>query len=113
MPETIFHRLYAVIAERRRLRPPHSYTTKLLDGGPAAIGAKVTEEAAEVVEAALLADPSQRHAAIVSEAADVIYHLWVLLVQGEVSLEEVEAELQRRFGTSGLDEKASRGKPPS
>jgi phosphoribosyl-ATP pyrophosphohydrolase len=79
----------------------------LLDGGVSAIGAKVREEAEEVVAAAAESGPGA-HAHIVHEAADVVYHLLVLLAFSDVSLAEVEAELGRRFGISGLEEKASR-----
>jgi phosphoribosyl-ATP pyrophosphohydrolase len=85
-----------------------SYTAKLLAGGVAKIGPKVTEEAAEVVEAAAEADEAGRQHTI-REAADVVYHLMVLLAARGVELEEVERELARRFGMSGLEEKASRG----
>ena len=85
-----------------------SYTAKLLAGGVAKIGPKVTEEAAEVVEAAGEPDEAGREHTI-REAADVIYHLMVLLAVRGVKLEEVERELARRFGMSGLEEKASRG----
>jgi phosphoribosyl-ATP pyrophosphohydrolase len=85
-----------------------SYTAKLLAGGVAKIGPKVTEEAAEVVEAAGEPDEAGREHTI-REAADVIYHLMVLLALRGVKLEEVERELARRFGMSGLEEKASRG----
>ena len=84
-----------------------SYTAKLLAGGVAKIGPKVTEEAAEVVEAATEPDEAGREHTI-REAADVIYHLMVLLAVRGVKLDEVEAELARRFGMSGLEEKASR-----
>ncbi len=84
-----------------------SYTAKLLAGGVAKIGPKVTEEAAEVVEAA--AEPGEEgRQHIVREAADVLYHLLVLLAARDVKLEEVESELARRFNMSGLEEKASR-----
>ncbi len=110
---TIFGRLMAVI-HNRKLRPrPDSYTTRLLDDGVEAIGAKITEEAAEVVEAAVEpGEEGQRH--LVHEAADLIYHLFVMLEHRDVTLVEVEAELTRRFGTSGLAEKASRSaaQPP-
>jgi len=70
---------------------------------------KVIEEAAEVVEAAGEAgDEGRQH--LVCEAADLLYHLLVMLAHRDVRLEEVEAELARRFGISGLEEKASRGK---
>lgn len=72
-----------------------------------AIGKKIVEEAAEVVEAAAeLGEPGHHH--LTHEAADLVYHLLVLLAWRGVGLEEVEAELARRFGISGLDEKASR-----
>ena len=87
-----------------------SYTAKLLAGGVAKIGPKVTEEAAEVVEAAAEPGESGREHTI-REAADVLYHLMVLLAVRGVKLYEVEGELARRFGMSGLDEKASRGQP--
>ena len=85
-----------------------SYTSKLLQGGVDAIGVKIIEEAAEVVEAAAESgDEGRQH--FVHEAADVIYHLMVLLRHREVDLAEVEAELARRFGVSGIEEKKSRG----
>jgi phosphoribosyl-ATP pyrophosphohydrolase len=84
-----------------------SYTAMLLAGGVAKIGAKVTEEAAEVVAAAAEpGDEGRRHAA--SEAGDLLYHLLVLLAARDIPLSEVEAELARRFHMSGLEEKASR-----
>ncbi len=100
----------AVIEVRKRTRPAGSYTTRLLDGGVAAIGAKVCEEAEEVVAAAAENGP-EVHAHIVHEAADVVYHLLVLLAFSDTSLTEVEAELARRFGISGLEEKAARSEP--
>ncbi len=68
---------------------------------------KVREEAEEVIEAAAETD-SAAHAHLTHEAADLIYHLLVLLSYREVTLDEVEQELARRFGISGLDEKAAR-----
>ena len=106
--ETIFSQLMAVVEDRRQNRPPGSYTARLLDGGVDAIGTKIVEEAAEVVEAARIADEDDRQA-IIYEAADLIYHLFVMLCYCGVKLNDVESELARRFGTSGLDEKASRG----
>ena len=101
LEETIRQRQLAGEADK-------SYTAKLLAGGVAKIGPKVTEEAAEVVEAASEPEESGRQHTI-CEAADVIYHLMVLLAVRGVKLDEVEAELARRFGMSGLEEKASRG----
>ena len=84
-----------------------SYTAQLLAGGVTAIGAKVIEEAAEVVEAA--AEPGDAgRAHTVAEAADVLYHLLVLLTARNLTIADVERELGARFGMSGLQEKASR-----
>lgn len=97
--------LEQVVAGRKGGDPSRSYTAKLLAGGPAAAGAKVTEEAAELVRAA--GDEADER--VVSEAADLLYHMLVLLACRDVSLERVEGELARRFGVSGLAEKAARG----
>ena len=97
------------IQERKRAAADTSYTARLLAAGVAKIGSKVVEEAAEVVEAA--AEPGEegrKHT--IREAADVVYHLMVLLAAREITLADVEAELARRFGMSGLQEKASREK---
>lgn len=105
--ETVLARLMQVIEDRKVQLPERSYTTKLFRGGVEKIGGKVLEEAREVVEAATeTGDEGRRH--LVAEAADVIYHLLVLLAHRDVGLDDVEVELARRFGISGLDEKASR-----
>lgn len=84
-----------------------SYTAKLLTAGVPKIGEKVLEEASEVVEAA--GEPGEAgRAHTIAEAGDVLYHLLVLLAARDITLGEVESELARRFGMSGLDEKASR-----
>jgi phosphoribosyl-ATP pyrophosphohydrolase len=107
---SIFARLMAVIEQRRDSPPEKSYTTTLLAGGIDKIGRKIREEADEVVAAAgEPGDPGRDHT--VREAADLVYHLWVLLACRRAGLAELEAELERRFGTSGLDEKAAR--PPT
>ncbi|QDV73268.1 phosphoribosyl-ATP diphosphatase [Botrimarina mediterranea] len=86
-----------------------SYTAKLLAGGVEKIGPKVTEEAGEVVEAA--AEPGDEgRAHFVYEVGDLLYHTLVLCRWRGVDLSEVEAELARRFGTSGIAEKESRPK---
>lgn len=103
----ILQQLSAVIAQRQQNPSERSYTTQLLQGGVPKIGAKITEEAAEVVEAA--GEPGEEgQAHLVREAADLIYHLLVMLACRGTTLGAVEAELGRRFGISGLDEKASR-----
>jgi len=107
--DTTFARLMAVIEDRNVRRPANSYTATLLEGGVDAMGAKIREEAGELVDAAGGDDPSAGH--LVHEAADLIYHLFVLLAYRGVTLADVEAELARRFGTSGLEEKASRESP--
>lgn len=104
---SVVAQLMTVIQERKRLRPAGSYTTRLLEGGVAAIGAKIREEADEVAEAAGEPEPGG-HGHLVYEAADVMYHLLVLLAARDVDWTEVEAELARRFGISGLAEKATR-----
>jgi phosphoribosyl-ATP pyrophosphohydrolase len=96
--------LEGVIASRKRGDPDRSYTSRLLAGGVAASGAKVIEEAGELVAAAG-GDSDER---VVSEAADLVYHMLVLLAARDLAFAHVEDELARRFGISGLDEKASR-----
>jgi phosphoribosyl-ATP pyrophosphohydrolase len=93
-----------VIASRRGESADRSYTSRLLAGGVAATGAKVTEEADELVRAAT----GESDGRVVAEAADLVYHVLVLLACRGLSLDDVAAELARRFGTSGLVEKASR-----
>lgn len=105
---SVLNQLMAVIADRKRNPPPKSYTTSLFAGGVEKIGSKITEEAAEVVEAA--GEPGEEGKAhLIYESADLIYHLMVMLGHRDIELQEVEAELGRRFGISGIDEKASRG----
>ncbi|HEX5446799.1 MAG TPA: phosphoribosyl-ATP diphosphatase [Pirellulales bacterium] len=107
---TIFARLMAVVEDRKAHPSEKSYTQRLLSGGVAKIGEKVTEEAAEVVEAA--AEPGEQgRQHLVREAADLVYHLFVMLAHRDVPLAEVEAELARRFGIGGLAEKAARPQP--
>jgi phosphoribosyl-ATP pyrophosphohydrolase len=97
----------AVIEDRRKNPPAKSYTTSLFAGGVSKIGEKIVEEAAEVVEAAGEPGPTGRQH-LVYESADLIYHLFVLLGFHGIPLTEVEQELARRFGISGIDEKAAR-----
>lgn len=96
---------------QRALEPDasSSYTAKLLAGGAAKIGPKVTEEAAELVEAAdETGDAGREH--FIYEAGDLLYHTLVLCRWRGIDLAEIEAELARRFGTSGIAEKESRAK---
>ena len=99
--------LELTILARKNESADKSYTAKLLAGGVEKIGGKIIEEAAEVVEAAGEEGEEGRQHTI-REAGDLVYHLMVLLASREVKLAEVEAELARRFGMSGLEEKANR-----
>lgn len=100
----VLQALEGVIASRRGEPADRSYTSRLLAGGVGATGAKVTEEADELVRAAT-GESDER---VIAEAADLVYHVLVLLACRGLSLDDVAAELARRFGTSGLVEKASR-----
>jgi phosphoribosyl-ATP pyrophosphohydrolase len=100
----VLESLEGVIASRKGGDPDRSYTSRLLAGGVDASGAKVTEEAGELVAAA----GNESDDRVVSEAADLVYHMLVLLAARDLALAQVEDELARRFGISGLEEKASR-----
>lgn len=96
-----------LIAERARAADPKtSYTAKLLSRGVAQTAKKFGEEAVEAALAAVSGDKQ----ALTAEAADVLYHLLVMLQAGGVELAAVMAELERRTSQSGLAEKAARGK---
>ena len=106
-PDRTFADLMAVLAERKRQPGARSYTNSLLAGGLEKIAGKLREETGEVIEAA--GEPViTQYGHVVHEAADVLYHLFVLLTFCDVELADVAAELARRSGVSGLDEKASR-----
>jgi phosphoribosyl-ATP pyrophosphohydrolase/phosphoribosyl-AMP cyclohydrolase len=99
--------LFAELEARRSAPGTSSYTRKLLDGGAPAINAKIVEEAGEVVRA-IEREAGDR---VISEAADVLYHLFVGLLWRDLSLRDVQGELLRRSGVSGLLEKARRTAP--
>ncbi|MGL4370951.1 MAG: phosphoribosyl-ATP diphosphatase [Spirochaetota bacterium] len=101
----IFKNLCATIEDRKTKDPSSSYVASLMAKGAVKINSKITEEAAEVCEAALEDDKSH----LVYEICDLLFHTFVLAGYKEITLEEIESELQRRHGTSGLAEKASRG----
>jgi phosphoribosyl-ATP pyrophosphohydrolase len=98
-------RLERTIAERRGASAEGSYVASLTARGLPVIARKLGEEATEAVVAAL----SGNEAELVGEAADVLFHLLVLLGEKGIPLADVLAELERREGTSGLAEKAARG----
>ena len=97
-------RLWRVIESRRGADPEASYTAKLFARGRDKIAQKLGEEAVEAVIAAI----SEERERVIGEAADVLYHLIVLLHARGITLDEVEAELGARTRQSGLDEKAAR-----
>lgn len=100
-------RLEQVIAARRAADPATSYVAKLFAAGRPRIARKLGEEAVETVIAALGAD----RAALTGEAADLLFHLLVLLADAGIPLADVLAELERREGLSGIAEKAARAEP--
>ena len=105
-PSEVLERLLEVIDSRKGGDADTSYTAKLLRGGAPKIGKKLSEEAAEVTIAAL----SEGKDAVARESADLLYHLLVMWAVMDVSPDDVYAELKKREGTSGIDEKNSRGK---
>ncbi|NCQ24081.1 MAG: phosphoribosyl-ATP diphosphatase [Rhodobacteraceae bacterium CG17_big_fil_post_rev_8_21_14_2_50_63_15] len=98
--------LARIIAERAASDPETSWTAKLLAKGPDKCAEKFGEEAVEAIIEAVKGD----HDRLVCEAADVLFHLLVMLRSRDVTLSEVMAELTRRQGQSGLAEKAARPK---
>ncbi|NEX47350.1 phosphoribosyl-ATP diphosphatase [Pseudotabrizicola algicola] len=97
-------RLAATIAVRKGADPESSWTAKLLAKGPEKCAEKFGEEAIEAIIEAVRGD----RARLASEAADVLYHLLVMLAARDVALADVLAELDRREGQSGISEKAAR-----
>jgi len=97
-------KLCNVIDERKGKSPDKSYVAKMFKKGTNKICQKVGEEATEVVIAAL----AEKKKDVVSESADLLFHLCMLWVDKGVAPEDVMAELEKRMGQSGLDEKAAR-----
>jgi len=104
MDARVLETLFETIASRKGADPEQSYTAKLFSKGRGKIAQKVGEEGVECVIAAL----SEGNDKLVSESADLFYHLLVLWAEAGVKPEEVWAELAKREGISGLDEKAAR-----
>jgi phosphoribosyl-ATP pyrophosphohydrolase len=98
--------LYQTILARRGADPESSYTAKLLHKGIPKIAQKLGEEAVEAVIEAVRGE----RAALAGECADLLYHLLVLLAALDLPPAEIYAALDKRRGTSGIDEKKSRGK---
>ena len=101
----VLARLAATVAARKGADPASSWTAKLLAEGPERCARKFGEEAVEAVIEGVRGDPAR----LTAEAADVVYHLMVLLASRGVDWVSVEAELARREGVSGVAEKAARG----
>ena len=99
------HRLAATIETRKGADPETSWTAKLLAKGPEKRAEKFGEESVEAIIEAVKGDRKK----LASEAADVLFHLLVMCAARDVSLADIEAELERREGVSGIAEKAARG----
>lgn len=106
MSGDILARLMAVLESRKDAEPGSSYVAGLYDKGLDTILKKIGEESAETIIAAKSGDKQQ----IVYETADLWFHSLVLLAQQNLTAQQVLDELERRFGLSGIDEKASRQK---
>ncbi len=102
---TALNRLAATVQARKGADPESSWTAKLSAKGPEKCAEKFGEEAVEAIIEAVKGDREK----LTAEAADVLYHLLVMLAARDVTLDQVLAELERREGTSGLAEKAARG----
>jgi len=102
--ENILQQLAQVLEERKNADPDTSYVAKLYDKGLDSILKKIGEEATETVMAAKDGDPDK----IIYETADLWFHCMVLLANQGLKPDDVLQELARRFGLSGLEEKASR-----
>ena len=105
---TILHQLEAVLEARKGADPESSYVASLYDRGLNRILEKVGEESTEVILAAKDATPEHQQD-LVSETADLWFHTLVMLAHQNVPVDAVTDELARRFGLSGLEEKAQRG----
>ena len=105
-PDHVLDRLAATVAARRGADPSTSYTARLLAAGPAKVAQKLGEEAVETVIEAMRDD----RPALIAESSDLLYHLLVLWADRGVDPADVWAALKAREGTSGLAEKAARGK---
>jgi phosphoribosyl-ATP pyrophosphohydrolase len=103
-PADAITRLAATIAARKGADPSESWTAQLLAKGPEKCAEKFGEEAVEAIIEAVKGDRTR----LTAEAADVVYHLLVMLAARDVSLDDVLAELDRREGTSGIAERSGR-----
>ncbi len=102
----LLYKLEKTVAKRRKADPKESYIAKLQSKGRKKMAQKVAEEGAEVAISAV----SEGKEELVSESADLLFHLLVLLNDAEITIDEVLEELAKRQGISGLEEKANRDK---
>ncbi|MDG1680509.1 MAG: phosphoribosyl-ATP diphosphatase [SAR86 cluster bacterium] len=109
MKESFLQTLFEIIEERKNSSGKKSYTKSLFEEGSTKINEKVLEESIELLEATKDNSNSKKQK-VIHEAADLWFHTMVLLSNEEIEIEEVLEELKARFGTSGHEEKASRGK---
>jgi len=103
--ESMFKELFDTIEARKGKDPSESYVASLMAKGTVKINSKIAEEAAEVCEAALEDDKAH----LLYEICDLLFHAFVMAGYKDITCEDIEAELRRRHGTSGLVEKALRG----
>ena len=96
--------VFDTIEQRKQVMPPKSYVATLLREGTSAIACKMAEETGEVIKAAR----EQSADALTKELCDLLFHALVLMADKDISLFDLETELGRRHGLSGLDEKAAR-----
>ena len=104
MKQDIFERLFEVINDRKMNPSEKSYVASLMPKGTEKINSKIIEEAREVCEAA--DEEGTEH--LIYEICDLLFHTFVMAVHRGVALDDIKAELERRFGIGGLEEKAGR-----
>lgn len=106
MSDSVLARLADVVQQRFDNRPAASYTTDLFEAGHDTIAAKIIEEAYELIATAADEGPANG-ADVIHEAADLVYHLLVFTTAAGIAWSDVERELERRFGVSGLPARSS------
>ena len=102
--EKIIEQVYNIILERKKFSPESSYVSSLLNKGTNSILKKIGEESTEVI----IASKNENVEEQIHEIADLLFHILVLMVNHEISLEKILQELKNRIGKSGLEEKAAR-----
>ncbi|MEC9012664.1 MAG: phosphoribosyl-ATP diphosphatase [SAR324 cluster bacterium] len=100
----MFDQIYKVIRERKQSSPEKSYVASLITEGTDSILKKIGEESAEVI----IATKNKNSEKQIHEITDLWFHMLILMVDQEITLEEISKEFKKRFGQSGLEEKARR-----